>query len=56
MRTTKLLCLGFVVAVIAVLLAVSPNPLSSQQNASVRIDNDDIGGVVTSAKGPEAGV
>jgi hypothetical protein len=37
-------------------LAVSPNPLSSQQNASVRIDNDDIGGVVTGAKGPEAGV
>jgi hypothetical protein len=56
MRTTKLLCLGFVVAVMAVFLAVSPNTLSSQQNASVRIDNDDIGGVVTSAKGPEAGV
>jgi hypothetical protein len=56
MRTTKLLCLGFVVAVMAVFLAVSPNLLSGQQNASVRIDNDDIGGVVTSAKGPEAGV
>jgi hypothetical protein len=56
MKTTKLLCLGVVAAVIAVFLAVSPNPLSSQQSASVRIDNDDIGGVVTSAKGPEAGV
>jgi streptogramin lyase len=30
--------------------------LSSQQGATVRIDNDDIGGVVTSAKGAEAGV
>src|SRR5438128_1595851 len=30
--------------------------LSSQQSAPVRIDNDDIGGVVTSANGPEAGV
>src|SRR5207245_3199861 len=29
---------------------------SSQQDTVVRIDNDDIGGVVTSAKGPEAGV
>ena len=28
----------------------------SQQSAAVRIDNDDIGGVVTSASGPEAGV
>ena len=30
--------------------------LSSQQTVTVRIDDDDIGGVVTSAKGPEAGV
>src|SRR4051812_5107200 len=28
----------------------------AQQRATVAIDNDDIGGVVTSAKGPEAGV
>src|SRR5918996_6480914 len=56
MRTTKLLCLGAVAAVIAGFLAISPKPLSSQQSASVRIDNDDIGGVVTSAKGPEGGV
>ena len=40
------------------LLAASPDRLGSQQspNAAVRIDNDDIGGVVTSAKGAEAGV
>jgi hypothetical protein len=37
-------------------LASWPRQLSSQQSAAVRIDNDDIGGVVTSAKGPEAGV
>jgi hypothetical protein len=41
---------------IAVWLAVSPVQLGSQQDSSVPIDNDDIGGVVTSAKGPEAGV
>jgi hypothetical protein len=30
--------------------------VGAQQNATVAIDRDDIGGVVTSAKGPEAGV
>ncbi|MGZ8444992.1 MAG: carboxypeptidase-like regulatory domain-containing protein, partial [Candidatus Binatia bacterium] len=42
--------------VIVACLAVSPSELSSQQSVTVQIDNDDIGGVVTSAKGPEAGV
>ena len=41
---------------ITVFVAASAVLLSGQQNATVRIDNDDIGGVVTSAKGPEAGV
>ena len=41
---------------VATLLLVSSAPLSSQQGATVSIDNDDIGGVVSSAKGPEAGV
>jgi hypothetical protein len=43
---------------IAVLLAASSARLSAQQNPdeAVRIDDDDIGGVVTSAHGPEAGV
>jgi hypothetical protein len=36
-------------------LLLSP-PLGSQQGATVRIDKDDIGGVITSSKGPEAGV
>ena len=37
--------------------AASPRKLQAQgANDSVRIDGDDIGGVVTSSKGPEAGV
>jgi hypothetical protein len=35
---------------------LSPNEIGGQQQVTVQIDNDDIGGVVTSAKGPEAGV
>jgi hypothetical protein len=50
----RLMHLGAVV--IAVFLVSLPGQLNSQHNAAVRIDNDDIGGVVTSAKGPEAGV
>ena len=66
MKTTKLLYLGIAAAGIAALLAAWPVRLSDlalseakgQQStaAAVRIDNDDIGGVVTSANGPEAGV
>jgi hypothetical protein len=43
---------------IALLLTASADRLSGEQDtgAEIRIDNDDIGGVVTSAKGPEAGV
>src|SRR5437867_6423529 len=56
MIETKLLRLAATAVGIAAFLAVSPVQLASQQNAPVRIDNDDIGGVVTSANGPEAGV
>jgi hypothetical protein len=58
MRKTTLLYLGIVAVAISVLLAVSAVHLSGQQStgAEVRIDNDDIGGLVTSANGPEAGV
>ena len=56
MRTKRLVYLGVVAAGIAAFLASWPSQLSSQQGTSVSIDNDDIGGVVTSAKGPEAGV
>ena len=49
--------LGIVGAAI-VLAVASVVELSGRQqtNGAVRIDNDDIGGVVTSTKGPEAGV
>jgi hypothetical protein len=50
------LYLGIVAVAIAVLLAPTPVGLNAQQSVAVRIDNDDIGGVVTSASGPEAGV
>lgn len=56
MRTKRLVYLGVVAVGIAAFLASWPSPLSSQQSTRVRIDNDDIGGVVTSAKGREAGV
>ncbi len=54
MKRTKVLCV--LVASIASVLISMPGQLSSQQSSAVRIDNDDIGGVVTSAKGPESGV
>jgi len=56
MRTTKLLCLGFLV--LGAFVAGSPSHLSSQQGrtTAVRVDADDIGGVVAGANGPEAGV
>src|SRR5262245_987638 len=52
MRTTR----GLVTLGIVALLVVWPGGLSGQQSAAVGIDSDDIGGVVTSTKGPEAGV
>src|SRR5213593_3375503 len=56
MRTTRLWCWTVVVVGLGVLLIASPERVSSQQSrGAVRIDNDDIGGVVTSANGPEAG-
>jgi len=56
MRTKRCVVLSVVVAGIAGFLASWPGQLVSQQSTSVAIDNDDIGGVVTSANGPEAGV
>src|SRR5215831_2466556 len=51
MRSKHLLYLG--VAALAGVLAAAPAALKAQ---TVAIDNDDIGGVVTGPKGPEAGV
>src|SRR5262245_14727101 len=58
MKTTRALYLGTVAVGIPVSLAASLVRLSAQQptREAVRIDNDDLGGVVTSAKGPEPGV
>jgi hypothetical protein len=56
MKTSRLLNLGRLAIAAVGILATLPAELSSQQSAAVRIDSDDIGGVVTSDKGPEAGV
>ena len=64
MRTTKPLSIGTLTAGVATLLAISTDRLGwpalsdaeGQQSAAVRIDADDIGGVVTSANRPEVGV
>jgi hypothetical protein len=58
MRTTRGLSVAMVMIGIAVLVTALPARLSSQPNtaAAVRIDQDDIGGVVSSPNGPEAGV
>jgi hypothetical protein len=56
MRSFKFPCLaGVAAAGIALYLISTPTNLSAQ-NPSVKIKADDIGGVVSSAKGPEAGV
>jgi len=58
MRTAKVLFLtsaaavGFTVYVVASLTGLK----AQQANSEVRMDANDIGGVVTGAKGPEAGV
>src|SRR5262245_2239986 len=54
MVQTKRFWLSTVAALGLAALAAGPTPLSAQQ--TVAIDNDDIGGVVTGANGPEAGV
>src|SRR3990172_4786749 len=58
MRATKGLYLRMVVVGFALLLTISRVGKSAPQltGEAVRIDNDDLGGVVSSAKGPEAGV
>ena len=57
MKASRLFGFGVLVTVGSVaLIALLPDQLSSQQGAVVRIDGDDIGGVVNGANGPEAGV
>ena len=58
MRTKRQWYLGMSAVAFAVLLVAATVGLNAQQSTgpTVRVDNDDIGGVVTSANGPEAGV
>src|SRR6266542_6924663 len=57
MKTVRFLCAGVLAATLAALSTAS-NDARAQQPASaaVRIDNNDLGGVVTGPSGPEAGV
>ena len=56
--TKRVLYLGMIAVGIAVFLTVSMTGIRAGQatGAAVRIGDDDIGGVVTGPKGPEAGV
>ena len=56
MRSKLLSKVGVLAIVFAGFWLAMPVGLNSQQSAMINIDNDDIGGVVTSAKGAEAGV
>src|SRR2546425_4678307 len=58
MRTTRGFSSGMVAIGIALFLAAGQAPLSAQQvtDPAIRIGDKDLGGVVTSANGPEAGI
>jgi hypothetical protein len=52
---TRASTLSAAMLAIAMLLTADPGRLSNQQTTTVAIDGDDIGGVVRSPGGPEAG-
>ena len=52
----RTLSLGVLGVALAAFLAVTMTRTTAQGGDTPRIDSDDIGGVVTSTKGPEAGV
>src|SRR4030088_1381807 len=58
MTMTRMACIGMLSVSFASLLSVAAvtSAVAQPAAAQVRIDADDIGGVVSSAKGPEAGV
>jgi hypothetical protein len=56
MKTTRVLVGGAAAGFALLLVASQVRVTAGQAGDAVRIDNDDIGGVVASAKGPEAGV
>jgi hypothetical protein len=55
MRINQALYLGVAAGALA-LTVIAPSALRAQQGAAINVDGDDIGGVVSSPKGPEAGV
>jgi hypothetical protein len=55
MRRKQSLCLSILAVIIAAVIAACAARMSGETSA-VQLDSDDIGGVVTSATGPEAGV
>src|SRR5687767_15799948 len=56
MRTSRTLCLSLGLVGTTLLLVWLQPGLNAFQNNSVSVDADDLGGVVTGPKGPEAGV
>jgi hypothetical protein len=58
MKTTRILCSSAAAVAVAALLAASQTRVTAvqQSGAAIAVDADDVGGVVTSSKGPEAGV
>jgi hypothetical protein len=56
MMKRRVVFAGVGVLGLAFIFVTSQMPTRAQQTPAVSIDNDDIGGVVTSSKGPEAGV
>ena len=52
--TIRPLSCGMTAGLLAIILAAPGRPMAAAD--AVRVDRDDLGGVVTSAKGPEAGV
>src|SRR5438093_10049146 len=57
MKTVRFLCAGILAAAVAALSTASYETRAQQPaSAAPRIDNNDLGGVVTGPKGPEAGV
>src|SRR5678810_1203183 len=56
MRKNEILSVGASVLGIVAVIAACAMQMRNETSSAVQIDNDDIGGVVTSAKGPEAGV
>src|SRR6478672_4479830 len=58
MSATRTIYIGAIAIGIAVVMTASRTTITARQAAAARvaIDADDVGGVVTSAKGPEAGV